>query len=101
MSKAKNFINTKCYQLGNPVEPLIFKADAIEAVRFESDEVEKRAIEAYRQLCPCYQNGKCKSYPHNQKQGTQTCDMECVRMTRLREKLEEMKTNINFKKIEL
>lgn len=62
MSKAKNFINTKCYQLGNPVEPLVFKADAIEAVRIESDEVEKRAIEAYRQLCPCYQNGKCKNF---------------------------------------
>lgn len=61
MSKAKKFINTQCYQLGNPVEPLIFKADAIEAVRIESDEVEKRAIEAYRQLCPCYQNGKCKN----------------------------------------
>ena len=32
MSKATDFINNKCYQLGNPVEPLIFKADALEAI---------------------------------------------------------------------
>lgn len=34
MSKATDFINNKCYQLGNPVEPLIFKADALEAIKY-------------------------------------------------------------------
>lgn len=58
MSKATDFINNKCYQLGNPVEPLIFKADALEAVRIASKEMEDKAIEAYKSLCPCYQNGK-------------------------------------------
>lgn len=98
MSKAKDYINSRCHQLGNPVEPLIFKADALEAVRIESEEVEVRAVEAYRQLCPCYQKGKCKNYPHNQRQGTYACDMECMRMTRLREKLAEMNMNLGLKK---
>lgn len=35
MSKATDFINNKCYQLGNPVEPLIFKADALEAISID------------------------------------------------------------------
>ena len=48
MSKAIDFINNKCYQLGNPVEPLIFKADALEAVRIASKEMEDKAIEATR-----------------------------------------------------
>ena len=40
MSKATDFINNKCYQLGNPVEPLIFKADALEAISIASKEID-------------------------------------------------------------
>ena len=41
----------------------------------------------YRQLCPCFQRGKCKHYPHNQKQGSQICDMECDRISYLKKQL--------------
>lgn len=84
MSKATDFINNKCYQLGNPVEPLIFKADALEAISIASKEIEERAVKVYQQLCPCFQRGKCKHYPHNQKQGSQICDMECDRISYLK-----------------
>lgn len=72
MSKATDFINNKCYQLGNPVEPLIFKADALEAISIACKEIE---------------GGKCKHYPHNQKQGSQICDMECDRISYLKKQL--------------
>ena len=52
MSKATDFINNKCYQLGNPVEPLIFKADALEAISIACKEIEERTVIVYRQLCP-------------------------------------------------
>lgn len=87
MSKATDFINNKCYQLGNPVEPLIFKADALEAISIASKEIEERAVIVYRQLCPCFQRGKCKHYPHNQKQGSQICDMGCDRISYLKKQL--------------
>lgn len=87
MSKATDFISNRCCQLGNPIEPLIFKTDALEAVRISFIETEERDIEVYRQLCPCYQKGKCKNYPHSQKQGTSVCDMECERIRRFKEKL--------------
>lgn len=87
MSKATDFINNKCYQLGNPVEPLIFKADALEAISIASKEIKERAVKVYRQLCPCFQRGKCKHYPHNQKQGSQICDMECDRISYLKKQL--------------
>lgn len=77
MSKATDFINNKCYQLGNPVEPLIFKADALEAISIASKEIEERAVKVYRQLCPCFQRGKCK----------QICDMECDRISYLKKRL--------------
>lgn len=51
-------MNMLTERFGNPVEPLIFKADALEAVRIASKEMEDKAIEAYKSLCPCYQNGK-------------------------------------------
>lgn len=37
--------------------------------------------------CPCFQRGKCKHYPHNQKQGSQICDMECDRISYLKKQL--------------
>lgn len=58
MSKATDFINNKCYQLGNPVEPLIFKADALEAISIACKEIEERTVIVYRQLCPCFQRGE-------------------------------------------
>lgn len=87
MSKATDFINNKCCQLGNPVEPLIFKADALEAISIACKEIEERTVIVYRQLCPCFQRGKCKHYPHNQKQGSQICDMECDRISYLKKQL--------------
>ena len=59
MSKATDFINNKCYQLGNPVEPFICKADALEAISIACKEIEERTVIVYRQLCPCFQRGKC------------------------------------------
>jgi hypothetical protein len=87
MSKATDFINNKCYQHGNPVEPLIFKADALEAIGIACKEIEERTVIVYRQSCPCFQRGKCKHYPHNQKQGSQICDMECDRISYLKKQL--------------
>ena len=57
MSKATDFINNKCYQLGNPVEPLIFKADALEAISLAAKEIEETAVKVYRQLFRGFQRG--------------------------------------------
>lgn len=79
MSKSKEFIEQKCYQFGNPMQPVIFKADALEAV-----EIERKVIyEAYSKLCPCYREGICKSYPHNKERNTDNCDMDCKYIKRL------------------
>lgn len=93
MGKATDFINTRCYQLGNPVQPLVFKTDALEAVRIASKEIEERATEVYKNLCPCYQNGKCKHYPHNKRQGMQICDMECEYIRLFKNKLVDISIN--------
>lgn len=87
MSEATDFIKNKCHQLGNPMEPMIFKADALEAVQIATTETERRSLEAFRQLCPCYHGGKCKHYAHSQKRSTNVCDMECNRMRLFREKV--------------
>lgn len=79
MRKSKEFIEQKCYQFGNPMQPVIFKADALEAVEIERKEI----YEAYRNLCPCYSKGICKSYPHNKRGNTEKCDMDCKYINRL------------------
>lgn len=68
-------------------KPLIFKADALEAISIACKEIEERTVIVYRQLCPCFQRGKCKHYPHNRKQGSQICDMECDRISYLKKQL--------------